>query len=230
MAERKMILVLRLEGPLQSWGENAKWDFRDSSTMPTKSGIVGLLGCAMGQERGSQVLLELAKSITVAVRADRPGVKTVDFHSVTGFPLRNAERKQRTDGKGKPSDTFTTQREYLEDACFTVFIDTSPEWQQRIISALENPRWCMYLGRKNCVPSRPILADRMEAADLMEALKEYPAAERAEKTMTYECEHPDSTAASIQRPDDLIGTNRQFQLRRVWRGSVERKEEQDVSD
>ena len=229
MEERKTILVLRLEGPLQSWGENAKWDFRDSSTMPTKSGIVGLLGCAMGQERGSQVLVELAQSITVAVRADRPGEKWVDYQTVTGTPLMNALGKPRKID-GKPANTFTSSRCYLCDASFTVFIDTLPEWQQRIISALENPRWCMYLGRKNCVPSRPILADRMEAADLMEALKEYPAAERAGKTMTYECEHPDSTAASIQRPDDLIGTNRQFQLRRVWRGTVERKEEQDVSD
>ena len=229
MTERKTILVLRLEGPLQSWGENAKWDFRDSSTMPTKSGIVGLLGCAMGEERGSQVLVELAQSITVAVRADRPGEKWVDYQTVTGTPLMNALGKPRKID-GKPANTFTSSRCYLCDASFTVFIDTLPEWQQRIISALENPRWCMYLGRKNCVPSRPILADRMEAADLMEALKEYPAAERAGKTMTYECEHPDSTAASIQRPDDLIGTNRQFQLRRVWRGSVERKEEQDVSD
>ena len=225
MAERKTIIVLRLEGPLQSWGENAKWDFRDSSTMPTKSGIVGLLGCAMGQERGSQVLVELAQSITVAVRADRPGAKFVDFQTVQGDPLMAATGKPKTTG-----NTILSPHAYLQDASFTVFIDTTPEWQQRIISALENPRWCMYLGRKNCVPSRPILADRMEAADLMEALKEYPAAERAGKTMTYECEHPDSTAASIQRPDDLIGTKRQFQLRRVWRGSVERKEEQDVSD
>lgn len=225
MEERKTILVLRLEGVLQSWGENAKWDFRDSSTMPTKSGIVGLLGCAMGEGRGSQVLVELAQSITVAVRADRPGAKFVDFQTVQGDPLMAATGKPKTTG-----NTILSPHAYLQDASFTVFIDTTPEWQQRIISALENPRWCMYLGRKNCVPSRPILADRMEAADLMEALKEYPAAERAGKTMTYECEHPDSTAASIQRPDDLIGTNRQFQLRRVWRGSVERKEEQDVSD
>lgn len=224
MEERKTILVLRLEGPLQSWGENAKWDFRDSSTMPTKSGIVGLLGCAMGVERSSPVLVELAQSITVAVRADRPGVRFVDFQTVEGNPLRTADGGKRKNG------VFLSPHAYLQDSCFTVFIDTTPEWQQRIISALENPRWCMYLGRKNCVPSRPILADRMEAADLMEALKEYPPAERAGKTMTYECEHPDSTAASIQRPDDLIGTNRQFQLRRVWRGSVERKEEQDVSD
>ena len=225
MEERKTILVLRLEGVLQSWGENAKWDFRDSSTMPTKSGIVGLLGCAMGEERGSQVLVELAQSITVAVREDRPGAKFVDFQTVQGDPLMAATGKPKTTG-----NTILSPHAYLQDASFTIFIDTTPEWQQRIVSALENPRWCMYLGRKNCVPSRPILADRMEAADLMEALKEYPPAERAGKTMTYECEHPDSTAASIQRPDDLIGTNRQFQLRRVWRGSVERKEEQDVSD
>ena len=38
---------------------------------------------------------------------------------------------------------------YLQDACFTVFIDTTPEWQMRIVRALENPKWCMYLGRKN---------------------------------------------------------------------------------
>ena len=225
MAERKTIIVLRLEGPLQSWGENAKWDFRDSSTMPTKSGIVGLLGCAMGEARGSQVLVELAQSITVAVRADRPGAKFVDFQTVQGDPLMAATGKPKTTG-----NTILSPHAYLQDASFTVFIDTSPEWQQRIVSALENPRWCMYLGRKNCVPSRPILADRMEAAGLMEALKEYPRAEREGKTMTYECENPDSTAASIQRPDDLIGTNRQFQLRRVWRGTVERKGEQDVSD
>jgi hypothetical protein len=88
----------------------------------------------------------------------------------------------------------------------------------------------MYLGRKNCVPSRPLLAKVLESDDMLKALEEYPAAERAAKTMVYECESPDSTAASIQRPDDLIGANRQFQLRRVWRGTVERKEEQDVSD
>ncbi|MBR2048372.1 MAG: type I-E CRISPR-associated protein Cas5/CasD [Oscillospiraceae bacterium] len=224
MAERKTVLILRLEGPLQSWGENAKWDFRDSSTMPTKSGIVGLLGCAMGEERNSPMLVELAQSITVAVRADRPGVKFVDFQTVQGNPLRTA------DGGKRSNNTFLSPHAYLQDASFTIFIDTTPEWQQRIVSALENPKWCMYLGRKNCVPSRPILAERMEAADLMEALKEYPAAARAEKTMTYECEIPDSTAASIQRPDDLIGANRQFRLRRVWRGTVQRREEQNVSD
>ena len=225
MADKKTFLVLRLEGALQAWGENAKWDFRDSSTMPTKSGIVGLLGCAMGAERGSEVLVELAQSITVAVRADRSGVKFVDFQTVQGDPLMAATGKPKTTG-----NTILSPHAYLQDACFTVFIDTTDEWRQKIISALEDPKWCMYLGRKNCVPSRPILAQPVGYNDLMEALKEYPAADRAEERMTYECDMPGSAAASLLRPDDLIGTNRQFSLRRVWRGTVERKEVRDVSD
>ena len=224
MAEKKQLLVLRLDGPLQSWGENAKWDFRDSSTMPTKSGIVGLLGCAMGEERSSPVLVELAQSITVAVRADRPGVKFVDFQTVEGNPLRTADGGKRKNG------VFLSPHAYLQDSCFTVFIDTTAEWQERIISALENPKWCMYLGRKNCVPSRPIQAKVVESDDMLKTLEEYPAAERAAKTMVYECESPDSTAASIRRSDDLVGVNRKFDLRQVWRGTVERKEAQDVSD
>lgn len=225
MAEKKSILILRLEGLLQSWGETSKWDFRDSSTMPTKSGIVGLLGCAMGEERGSQTLVELAQGITVAVRADRPGVKFVDFQTVQGHPLMAATGKPKTTG-----NTILSPHAYLQDACFTVFIDTSPEWGARIRKALEDPKWCIYLGRKNCVPSRPILAETAVFDNLMAAVRDYPAAERAEKTMTYECEIPDGAAASLLRPDDLVGAGRQFQLRRVWRGTVERKEEEDVSD
>ena len=215
MDEMKQLLVLRLEGALQSWGDHAKWDFRDSGTMPTKSGIVGLLGCAMGEERNSPVLVELAQAMTVAIRADRAGVKFVDFQTVQGNPLKTA------DGGKRSNNTFISPHAYLQDACFTVFIDTTEEWQQRIVSALEAPKWCMYLGRKNCVPSRPIQAKVIACENMKAALEQYPPAERAEKTMTYECEIADSAAASLLRSDDLVGTGRQFGLRRVWRGTVE---------
>ena len=42
-------LFLRLEGPLQSWGERGHWAVRDTAPEPTKSGVVGLLGCALGR-------------------------------------------------------------------------------------------------------------------------------------------------------------------------------------
>lgn len=223
MAELKHLLILRLEGALQSWGENAKWDFRDSSTMPTKSGIVGLLGCAMGLERNSEVLVELARSLTIAVRADRPGVKFVDFQTVQGDPLMAATGKPKTTG-----NTILSPHAYLQDACFTIFIDTTPEWRERIIAALEAPRWCMYLGRKNCVPSRPILAHVAEFADLQAALEQYPAAERAVYPMAFETEQDRDQAASLIRSDDLVGQKRQFDLRQVWRGAI--REVQNVSD
>ena len=223
MAEMKHLLILRLEGALQSWGENAKWDFRDTSTMPTKSGIIGMLGCAMGVERGSEVLVELARNITVAVRADRPGVKFVDFQTVQGDPLMAATGKPKTTG-----NTILSPHAYLQDACFTVFIDTTEGWRERITAALEAPKWCVYLGRKNCVPSRPILAHLAEYAGLQEAMEQYPAAERAVYPMVCEMEQCNDQAASLLRPDDPVGQKRQFGLRRVWRSVIQ--EVQHVSD
>ena len=119
MAETKALLVLRLEGALQAWGEMSKWDFRDSADLPTKSGIVGLLGCALGLERGDPELSALSESVRLAIRADRPGVRTVDFQTVTGDPLRNAEGKPKSGG-----NTIISRHAYLQDACFTVFLET----------------------------------------------------------------------------------------------------------
>lgn len=224
MAETKALLILRLEGMLQAWGEMSKWDFRDSADFPTKSGIVGLLGCALGLERGDPTLRELCEAITVAVRADRPGLPTVDFQTVTGNPLRNAEGKRRSTG----GDTIISRRAYLQDACFTVFIGTDAERCERLAAALRAPRWPLYLGRKNCVPSRPVFeALQPEYASLEEALRCYPPAERAAMPMLYESELDTPTLASYQRPDRLVKGNREFALRRVWRGML--KEDADVS-
>lgn len=38
-----------LEGPLQSWGVNSKYGRRDTLQFPTKSGILGIILCAMGK-------------------------------------------------------------------------------------------------------------------------------------------------------------------------------------
>lgn len=220
MAEKKALLILRLEGALQSWGEMSKWDFRDSADFPSKSGIVGLLGCAMGIERESSELAALSDAMTVAVRADRPGIRFTDFQTVTGGPLRTAEGKRRRIN-GKPSDTFISNRVYIQDACFTVFIEVEKAWRDRIVSGLMEPKWCMYLGRKNCVPSRPVL----ECADpdydgLEDALRNYPAADRAEYPMQYETEREEPSLSSFTRSDSVREGYRSFSNRRVWRGII----------
>ena len=87
------ILVLRLEGLLQSWGEHSKWIYRDSAPMPTKSGVIGMIGCAMGLERDDDRLKSLSDNLYMAVRADRPGRETVDFHTVRSKEFLNAQGK-----------------------------------------------------------------------------------------------------------------------------------------
>lgn len=216
MAKNSSLLVLRLEGMLQSWGESAKWDDRDSASMPSKSGIVGMLACAMGLERESPEISELSKAISVSVRADRPGIKTVDFQTVTGDPLWTAEGKKRS------SSTFISRRTYLQDASFLVVISTDKTWHDRIVDALNHPKWCLHLGRKNCVPSRPVLenAEPGETTALA-LLYSYRPAERAVSHMQFETEEPSDNAPFYSRPDERMPGYRCFERRTVWRGIME---------
>lgn len=224
MTQNTSLLILRLEGALQSWGEEAKWDDRDSASMPTKSGIVGLLACTMGLEREDPQISALSEAIQIAVRADRPGRRSVDYQTVTGNPLRNAEGKKRTTG-----NTIISRRTYLEDASFLVVIETTQAWAKRIADALKAPVWCPYLGRKNCVPSCPILLEESpEEQDLLTLLKTYPAADRAVYPMSFETEIPLPGYASYTRQDQRRIGNRTFDRRMVWRGVIE--EVHHVSD
>ena len=224
MTQNTSLLVLRLEGALQSWGEQAKWDDRDSASMPTKSGVVGLLACAMGLERESPEIAALSENIQIAVRADRPGRKTVDYQTITGNHLLNAEGKKRSLG-----DTFISRRTYLEDASFLVVIAAAKPWAEKIADALKNPVWCPYLGRKNCIPSCPILLEEHpKETDILTLLKTYPPAARAVYPMTFETEIPLPGCACYTRPDQRRAGYRRFDRRMVWRGILE--EERYVSD
>ena len=44
-----MTLLLRLAGPMQSWGTASKFRERDTGREPSKSGVVGLLAAALGR-------------------------------------------------------------------------------------------------------------------------------------------------------------------------------------
>ena len=218
MKDRKM-LALRLEGALQSWDAISKWDERGTGDFPTKSAIVGLIGCALGLERGSQELVELNRDMIIAVRADRKGEQTVDFQTVTGNPLRNADGKPKTTG-----NTLISLRSYLQDACFTVFLELGIDWHKRVVDALKTPKWTIYLGRKTCAPSRPVLeCEDMQYDSLMEALYNYPAAKRSSFPMSFETELQDDELSSFTRPDSLVYGQRGFELRRIWRGVIEEK-------
>lgn len=162
-------LFLRLEGPLQSWGERARWTERDTALEPTKSGVVGLLACALGWSEDSD-LRHLSQAIRMAVRCDKPGVLLDDYHTVVGGVL-SAQGKVKTNQNTKEPETVVSHRVYLCDASFLVVIQAAPEWIARVASALKNPVWPYYLGRKSCVPAVPVFAGTGYFENLEVALK-----------------------------------------------------------
>ena len=47
------VLLLRLSGPMQSWGIQSQFPDRDTGMEPSKSGVVGLLCAALGRGRSA---------------------------------------------------------------------------------------------------------------------------------------------------------------------------------
>src|SRR3954469_17094930 len=96
----KPILLLRLEGPLQSWGTRSRWDVRDTAPEPTKSGIIGLLGCALGYPLYDPRLEQLSNALRFGVRIENAGAVITDYQTVTDF-LPTAAGQYRSRGGTK---------------------------------------------------------------------------------------------------------------------------------
>ena len=75
-------MLLRLAGPLQSWGERSAFGTRDSAAFPTRSALIGMFAAAEGRDRHQDPAAYAEVGLTV--RVDRPGVRLVDFHTVGG--------------------------------------------------------------------------------------------------------------------------------------------------
>jgi CRISPR system Cascade subunit CasD len=123
---------------------------------PTKSGVLGLVCCAMGLSRqAAQDRLPKLNELTMAVRIDRSGTRWWDYHTVgAGIGMTTAAGEVKTGAKG----TLITRREYLADASFLVAMRGDAALIAELSAALESPKWPVFLGRKSCPPSVPVLA------------------------------------------------------------------------
>jgi CRISPR system Cascade subunit CasD len=149
-------MLLRLAGPLQSWGEHSTFADRDTLRHPTRSGIIGIFAAAQGLPRGEQ--LHRYASLSLTVRVDQPGVLLSDFHTAGGGLPRGrsvptAEGGRRAEGKA----TIVTRRMYLSDAVFTVAVEGPGPLVSDLAAALRSPHWQPYLGRRSCPPDQPLL-------------------------------------------------------------------------
>ncbi|MCL6622971.1 MAG: type I-E CRISPR-associated protein Cas5/CasD [Syntrophobacterales bacterium] len=147
-------LLLRLAGPLQSWGVQSRFTERDTLLEPSKSGVVGLLAAALGRKRDEPVS-DLA-ALRMGVRVDREGVLRMDYHTAGGTH-RQGEKYGVALADGSSTRPVTSRRYYLADADFLVGLEGEDEdFLCRLDAALARPVWPLYLGRKAFVPGTPI--------------------------------------------------------------------------
>ncbi len=202
-------LFLRLEGPLQAWGSHeSKFVVRRTSEAPTKSGVLGMICAAIGVPRSEAALEWLPKlrSLLMGVRIDKPGVRWWDYHTVgAGMQMRIAEAEGKT--KDGP---LLTRREYLCDASFLVALQGDAALISKLEKSVRNPKWTLYLGRKACVPSRPMIERPSgEYSDLVSALTSVPWRKRNKEDIapkTVECllEWTPTKAQPEAPPDALV--------------------------
>ncbi|GFH35600.1 type I-E CRISPR-associated protein Cas5/CasD [Streptomyces pacificus] len=148
------VLVLRLAGPLQSWGASSRFTRRTTESAPTKSGVVGLLAAAAGIERGDDGRLAPLAALRFGVRIDQPGTRIRDFHTA---------HHGVTDASMPLSERF-----YLADAVFVAAVAGDDTLLRALHAALHAPVYPPYLGRRSCPPAEPLVLQLHEHADGIE--------------------------------------------------------------
>lgn len=198
-------LLLRLAGPLQSWGVDSKFEIRDTLDFPTKSGVIGLLAAALGYSRGES--LDRLNALNFGVRIDREGQRLTDYH------IAKSEK-----------DTYVTKRIYLADAVFLVGLESDNRvFLEELQDALKAPAYPLYLGRRSCVPEMPLVIGIRDTSLLM-TLKNEPSqlsdwqkktiADKKLRIIT-DSEIPDPSAILTDFPVSFSQKHRQFVPRSV---------------
>ena len=136
------VLLLRLAGPLQSWGSASRFARRATDPQPTKSGVIGLVAAALGFAREDS--LAEFDGLRFGVRTDQPGRLIDDFQTA-----------RTLDGDSLP----LSRRFYLSDAVFLAGLESGDRVQlERFRAAIAAPRYPLFLGRRSCPPDGPILS------------------------------------------------------------------------
>ena len=231
-------LLLRLAAPLQAWGTESKFESRRTQRDPSKSGVIGMLAAALGLRRDAD-LSELT-ALRFGVRVDREGKVIRDFHTAQAVKAVKAAKKDKNEEPEKIG--YVTSRYYLSDAVFLVGLESEDHaLLEKIETALRAPYFPLFLGRRSCPPTLPLVLGLREK-DLETALREE--------------ENQNQNARSIKRtrryirldsmPDELEGAvvrdlpisfnpiKREFGYRRakeIWlRDDVNREESADEHD
>lgn len=179
------VLLVRLEAPLMSFGGSQIDGWGPTGRWPLRSMLVGFLLNGVGinnrKPEGIKALYDTQDRLRYAVRCDRPGRLITDFQTVDlslsldEIPTKfgwSALRK-RKDYKNDRA-TAIRRRQYLSDASYVVAIALAPgegPSLKDLREGLEDPVGIPYVGRLNCLLSKPPFLGEVEVPTLTEALR-----------------------------------------------------------
>lgn len=133
-------ILLKLTGPMQSWGTSSRFETRMSDYYPSKSGVIGIIAASLGYNRDEDEKIQKLNDLDFAVRVDQEGVLKKDFHIAI-----------KLDDNGNAEKPYVTNRYYMEDAVFVVAISHEDDkWIEEILQGLKYPYFQPFMGRRSC--------------------------------------------------------------------------------
>lgn len=178
MASETAALAIYLDAPLQSWGVSSRFQRRGTESAPSKSGVLGLISAAMGIDKHEpdesdriEPLLACLFSVFPVAKGEKPSpvLRLEDFHTVGGGypdtlqgkmhvpPIAKKTEKGELQWKSPDKRTVPTHRFYLEQARFAAVLEGDSGILQKAATALQDPVWGVWFGRKCCIPAAPLL-------------------------------------------------------------------------
>ncbi|MEV6071898.1 type I-E CRISPR-associated protein Cas5/CasD [Nocardia sp. NPDC052001] len=151
------VLLLRLAAPLQSWGVASRFARRSTQHFPSKSGVLGLISAARGQRR-TDPIEDALLGLAFGVRIDQPGALVRDFHTATS-----------RDGRTRYP---LSERFYLSDAIFVAAIEGDHALLEGIQSQLLRPVFPLYLGRRSCPVTEPLVLGDVREGTMPDVLQD----------------------------------------------------------
>ena len=163
-------LVLRLEAPLVSFGGVAIDQVRPSRDFPAASMLTGMIGNALGWRwSDSAAHQSIQDRLIFAVRIDREGTNLTDTQNASlakddrGWTTRGVPEGRDGASYGAP---HRRQRDYRADSSVKIALrlelTAEPPALDSLADAFDRPARPLFLGRKACLPSRPLLSNESD--------------------------------------------------------------------
>jgi CRISPR system Cascade subunit CasD len=178
------VLALHLEAPLVAFGDVMIDSLGRIRDVPGQSAITGLLANALGFDRTETLALtRLQERLRFACRIETRGPRVTDMQTAQ---LGKMDRWWTTTGgasvRNGGASTYDSPhirwRDYDTDCrmvavCSLSSLDGDPDIED-IAKAVQRPARPIFLGRKPCLPTRPLFGGVFEATSLMDALRQIP--------------------------------------------------------